>query len=749
MEGIMLRQWLVFIVFLLVCSGLPALATTRVASSTCSAPACTNPTFIDDIAESSWVNLDLSPEQGTAAIKNALAQAGQNWANRPVRIRLAAGYYADNLGAEIYAQHLLRDASNPILIMARDRTANATRIGHGINLLGVSYIAIDGLTIGPPTVGAWDALGHRHADPQPLQAGAGIHIAGAALLANQSANANGALNNAIYGQYQPSHHILVQNVTIQNLFELDAESGEKSSGQGNDGMKFNQVEDLWVKNSSVRETSRHGIDNVGVHRALFSGNLIANSGGGQGLEAKGGSADITVERNTFYRVRRVALGGENTDATYYFSQDGRYDYEALRFVLRNNLIIDAREAAIDFAGCSDCAAVGNSILFSANYQVPVDGGTVFGGDAIRVHDSAILGAQDGAGSDCQFWDGSDYVTVNPCWGVGANAPAPVNRVLKNSNLTLQNNVFVSANGHFGNALGGSTQPCPLNLIDGNASLVFDANYWFNGNNPLPASGCSAINEGSHSTYNTQTAASSPGLGTSVGDSSVTRLARSALVALSPAAGSVLANRALAGTLVGSSDMNGQTRASLPTIGALEALPAATVMVVGNKADYTSRIDVGGITLLDLHGGSQTFAAARRILFADSATAWDTDGVAGKVYRVYQAAFNRAPDAGGAGFWIYSMDTQLSLLQVAEGFINSAEFDALYGHNPANETFVTRLYNNVLHRDPDSGGQAFWLDVLNRGYSRAYVLTEFSESPENKAAVAASIANGISYMPFRP
>lgn len=716
---------------------------------TCIAPACTSPEFISAIAESSWQNIDLVPQLGTAAIKNALNLAGTTYANRPVRIRLAPGFYADNLGAEIYAQHLFRDVATPILLIAQDATPNATRLGQGINLLGVAYVAIDGVTIGPPAVGAWDAANRRHADPQPLQAGAGIHIAGAALLANQSANNGGVLNSAIYGQYQPSHHILVRNVTIQNLFELDAENGEKSQGQGLDGMKFNQVEDLWVLGNSVNQTSRHGIDNVGVHRALFSGNVIEHSGGGQGLEAKGGSADVTVERNTFYAVRRVALGGENTDATYYFSQDGRYDYEALRFILRKNLIIDPREAAFDFAGCADCAAVGNSVLFSAGYQVPVDAGTVFGGDAIRVHDSMILGAQDGAGSDCQYWNGSDYVTVSPCWGVGANAPAPLNRVLRNTSLTIQDNLIASSNGHFGNALGGSTMPCPLNTIDGNATLNMDANYWFNGTSALPASGCSTLTEGSHSVYSTTAAVAPPGLGSSVFDGSAALLARSALVALTPAFDSPLAARGIASTLLGGYDLRGQIRANPPAIGALEALASGSVLVRGNKAGYTIRNDASGITLSDLQGNPQNLGSVKRILFADGALAFDTDGMAGKAYRVYQAAFNRTPDVAGLGFWINAMDNQLSLPAVAQGFINSAEFVSIYGDNPGNEAFVTRLYNNVLHRAPEAGGFAFWVNSLNIGATRAQVLAQFSESAENQAGVASAISNGISYTPWVP
>jgi hypothetical protein len=111
-----------------------------------------------------------------------------------VRIRLAPGTYADNLGGEIYAQRLQRSAAGTAVAGGHRPRPDATVLGHGINLLGVSYLAIEGVTIGPARVGAWD--GQRHADPQPLQAAAGVHVAGVALDARRSAVPGGALDLA-------------------------------------------------------------------------------------------------------------------------------------------------------------------------------------------------------------------------------------------------------------------------------------------------------------------------------------------------------------------------------------------------------------------------------------------------------------------------------------------------------------------------------------------------------------------------
>jgi hypothetical protein len=507
------------------------------------AATCDDANFLDAIAESAWINIDVTPAMGTAGIRDALRTAGTSHPNQPVRIRLAPGAYADNLGTEIYAQRLQRGSAHPIWLKATNGAPNATRLGHGINLLGVSYLAIDGVTIGPEAVGTWN--GASHADPQPLQAAAGIHVAGAAMDARTSAIAPGnQLDDAVYGRYDPSHHILVRRVTVQNLFNRDERDAETSDSQGMDGMKFNQVQDLWVLDSAVRQTTRHGIDMVGVHRAAVCRSLVAQTGGGLGIEAKGGSVDVLYDSNSFWRVRRVELGGEDTDATYYFSLDGRRDYEALRTVARNNLIVDAREAALEFSGCLECAAVGNTIVFAAGYQPPRDGASIYGGDAIRVHDSRILGQADGAGSDCQFWDAQaqDYVTVDPCWGVGARAPAPVNRVLRSDKLVVANNLFAALGGQFGSG-GGAVVPCPLNIVGGTAVRQHDGNYWWNGGQPLPAAGCAALNEGVRSKLPGQGATASPVAGSAIDGSSLGRLGGTLVASLLPNAAAPLGGMA--------------------------------------------------------------------------------------------------------------------------------------------------------------------------------------------------------------
>ena len=174
----------------------------------------------------------------------------------------------------------------------------------------------------------------------------------------------------------------------------------------------------------------------------------------------------------------------------------------------------------------------------------------------------------------------------------------------------------------------------------------------------------------------------------------------------------------------------------------------TAAFSGNRANYTVSKTTTGLTVSSSAEGIDTLANVERLKFADTAIAFDTSGVGGQTYRVYKAAFNRTPDVGGLGFWISGMDGGLSLNAVAQGFVNSAEFKAVYGASPTNAQIVTRFYDNVLGRAAESGGYNYWLGILDSGNANvAQVLASFSESPENQAAVIGVIGNGILYTPY--
>ncbi|MCD2517212.1 DUF4214 domain-containing protein [Massilia sp. G4R7] len=155
---------------------------------------------------------------------------------------------------------------------------------------------------------------------------------------------------------------------------------------------------------------------------------------------------------------------------------------------------------------------------------------------------------------------------------------------------------------------------------------------------------------------------------------------------------------------------------------------------------------------DFNEGVDRLVGIERLFFSNGANAlaFDTgaDGVAGQAYRIYRAAFDREPDQTGLGFWIAMLDRGVTLQAVADGFTRSPEFVKMYGAIPANADIVARLYRNILHREPEKEGFDFWVAVLDdKRADLATVLAAFSEGPENSAAVATLIANGVDYQPF--
>jgi hypothetical protein len=169
----------------------------------------------------------------------------------------------------------------------------------------------------------------------------------------------------------------------------------------------------------------------------------------------------------------------------------------------------------------------------------------------------------------------------------------------------------------------------------------------------------------------------------------------------------------------------------------------TLILACPRASYTLSKATTGWTIISVAEGTDRLVNVERIQFADITVALDIDGTAGQAYRVYQAAFNRTPDNDGLKYWIDAMDGGASLQDVAAGFVNSAEFVALYGANSTNADFLTHLYSNVLHRTPDAGGYNWWLNTLNTAQAtKTSVLMGFSESPENRSGVLNAIQNGI-------
>ncbi len=178
----------------------------------------------------------------------------------------------------------------------------------------------------------------------------------------------------------------------------------------------------------------------------------------------------------------------------------------------------------------------------------------------------------------------------------------------------------------------------------------------------------------------------------------------------------------------------------------------TALYAGPRSRYTIVHTANGYQVTDTTGaeGVDTLVGVERLQFGGGALALDTgaDGIGGKSYRLYQAAFGRTPDLGGVGFWMHAMDEGMPLADIAAGFVASAEYQALYPATLGNVELVTRYYVNILGRTPEQAGLDYWAGVLDRHIASVpQVLAFISESQENIDLTALVIGNGFPYTPY--
>tara|TARA_Y100001968_G_scaffold36907_1_gene28321 strand:+ start:3828 stop:7028 length:3201 start_codon:yes stop_codon:yes gene_type:complete len=116
---------------------------------------------------------------------------------------------------------------------------------------------------------------------------------------------------------------------------------------------------------------------------------------------------------------------------------------------------------------------------------------------------------------------------------------------------------------------------------------------------------------------------------------------------------------------------------------------------------------------------------------DNITGLNTDNAS--FFRLYDAAFNRWPDADGLSYWKDNYCSEESdFLDVASSFLLSNEFNKRFVDNVSNAQYVQNLYTNVLGRDYDQNGYDYWLGNLNNGIETRYeLLLGFAESVENQ------------------
>lgn len=163
---------------------------------------------------------------------------------------------------------------------------------------------------------------------------------------------------------KPAHHITVRNLLIHDI-----------GPRGNlDGIKLSGVDDLLVEGCTIERwgSGGSGIDMVGCHRGTVTG-CTFRKGGANGVQAKGGSADITIRLCRFEDagLRAVNLGGSTGDASFRprlkdLPEKGKYEAKNVRV---EGCTFVGGGAAIAFVGVDGATVRYNTIYQPGRYAL--------------------------------------------------------------------------------------------------------------------------------------------------------------------------------------------------------------------------------------------------------------------------------------------------------------------------------------------------------------------------------------------
>ncbi|MTJ81513.1 MAG: DUF4214 domain-containing protein [Telmatospirillum sp.] len=198
---------------------------------------------------------------------------------------------------------------------------------------------------------------------------------------------------------------------------------------------------------------------------------------------------------------------------------------------------------------------------------------------------------------------------------------------------------------------------------------------------------------------------------------------------------------------------GWQSAALPTSNTPWVGGNNVVLLDGARANYGVQIDgTGQLMIKDIgagganNGQSITVTGASYAIFNGGATT--SPGVYSQIMmiqkgddatlaRMYESSFGRMPDPMGYESWKAQLDSgQMSLQKIGQSFVQSSEFQSLFGANNTAQQYVDALYTNVLGRAADKAGEAGYTAYLGSieptmgvVAARASLLVAFSGSPE--------------------
>jgi hypothetical protein len=195
-----------------------------------------------------------------------------------------------------------------------------------------------------------------------------VQIAGSYVCLENVEIVNGLSNNLhIVPETGDQKYVIVRNCRITSLASgpgaaIKVQSNEKVGAS---------LDYVYIENNDVSGSIDNAvIDGVGVRHGICRGNDVHDpKPGAHGIFYKGGSSNVVIEKNLVRGIRgNVALQiGGNTGAQYFDPANG--DHEVVNQVVRNNVIVDCNDTAIEFRGAKGAKVYHNTIITQTTYAV--------------------------------------------------------------------------------------------------------------------------------------------------------------------------------------------------------------------------------------------------------------------------------------------------------------------------------------------------------------------------------------------
>lgn len=255
-------------------------------------------------------------------------------------------------------------AGSPFATIAH--AASMATAGTAIVVHAGSYAADTNLSDFGGSEGAPIWIGGAEGEARPTIVGGsnGFHLSRVRHLVIHDLDIAGGDGNGIncddggdYANDQATHHLVFRHLHIHDI----------GTGGNNDCLKLSGVDDFWVIESEFARCgggmAGSGIDMVGCHDGVVAHSSFVEMSG-NGVQTKGGSADITITANHFADAgeRAVNMGG-STGFEFFrppLSTSGQ-NAEAQRVKVLAN-VIERGTAGLGFVGCVDCLAANNTII---------------------------------------------------------------------------------------------------------------------------------------------------------------------------------------------------------------------------------------------------------------------------------------------------------------------------------------------------------------------------------------------------